>query len=94
MNSEINQEISSKILKTGTVTIGLVCKDGIVLGADRRISYGGAGGGVSYLAGQLKKIVSLGDRAIATMAGGGAPALLRARSDRSGCSGHRRLRRA
>jgi proteasome beta subunit len=65
----MNEEISKHVLKTGTLTIGIVCKDGIVVGADRRQSYGGAGGGVSYLAGAAKKVLELTDRMIATTAG-------------------------
>lgn len=37
----INKELSGKILKSGTSIVGLVCKDGIVLGADRRSTAGG-----------------------------------------------------
>ena len=31
-----------KLHKTGTTTVGVVCKDGIVLGADRKVTLGGA----------------------------------------------------
>jgi len=65
----MNEEISKHVLKTGTLTIGIVCRDGIVVGADRRQSYGAQGGGVSYLAGSAKKIVEVTDRMIATTAG-------------------------
>jgi proteasome beta subunit len=65
----MNEDIAKHVLKTGTVTIGIVCKDGIVVGADRRQSYGGQGGGVSYIAGSAKKIVELTDTIIATTAG-------------------------
>jgi proteasome beta subunit len=69
----MDEEISKHILKTGTVTLGIICKEGIVLAADRRVSYGG-GGGVSYLADKLKKIVEINNRIIATIAGGAADA--------------------
>jgi len=65
----MNEEISKHVLKTGTLTIGIVCKDGIVVGADRRMSYGAQGGGVSYLAGTAKKVREVTDRMIATTAG-------------------------
>lgn len=65
----MDEEISKHISKTGTLTIGLVCKDGIVVAADRRVSYGAQGGGVSYLASNTKKIWSLNERIIGTMAG-------------------------
>ena len=35
MNST-NQEISQNILKSNTSIVGIVCKDGVVIGADRR----------------------------------------------------------
>ena len=65
----MNEDISKYVLKTGTLTIGIVCKDGIVVGADRRQSYGAQGGGVSYLAGEAKKILKVTDRMVATTAG-------------------------
>jgi proteasome beta subunit len=33
-------EASSKVLKTGTTTVGIVCKDGVVMGADMRATMG------------------------------------------------------
>lgn len=65
----MNEDISKHVLKTGTLTIGVICKDGIVVAADRRQSYAGQGGGVSYLAGAAKKVLELTDRMIATTAG-------------------------
>jgi proteasome beta subunit len=65
----MDEEISKHVLKTGTLTIGIVCKDGIVIAADRRQSYAGQGSGVSYLAGSAKKIQEVTDRMIATTAG-------------------------
>ncbi|MBU0466580.1 MAG: hypothetical protein KJ718_05355 [Nanoarchaeota archaeon] len=38
----MNSEISKSILKSGTSIVGIVCKDGVVLGADRRSTAGGA----------------------------------------------------
>ncbi len=64
----MNEEISKNLTKTGTVTIGIVCKGAIVVAADRRTSYGGQGG-VSYLAGDVKKIIEVNKKTIATMAG-------------------------
>ncbi len=65
----MNEEIQKHVLKTGTLTLGLVCKEGIVIAADRRQSYGAQGGGVSYIAGTAKKIVELTDKIVATTAG-------------------------
>jgi proteasome beta subunit len=39
MNSEM-QEINKNILKSNTSLVGIVCKDGVVLGADRRSTAG------------------------------------------------------
>lgn len=36
----MEQELKNSILKTGTTIIGIVCKDGIVMGADRQTSAG------------------------------------------------------
>ncbi len=65
----MDEEIAKHVLKTGTLTIGIVCKDGIIVAADRRQSYAGAGGGMSYIAGTAKKIVELTDKIVATTAG-------------------------
>jgi proteasome beta subunit len=64
----MSEEINKHVKKTGTLTIGIVCKDGIVLFADNRVTYGGQGG-ISYLAGKTKKIFKLNDRILSTIAG-------------------------
>lgn len=65
----MSQEIDKNILKTGTTTLGLVCKDGIVLAADKRMSYGGEGG-VSLVAGKhAQKVVPINDKLVVTTAG-------------------------
>ena len=71
---ETDNEIKKSILKTGTLTLGLVCKDGIVIAADKRQSYGTPDGGVSYLAGKAKKIIEINDRIIVTTAGNASDA--------------------
>ena len=38
----MNKEISQNMLKSGTSIVGIICKDGVVLGADRRSTAGGA----------------------------------------------------
>lgn len=65
----MNKEISESVLKTGTLTLGMICKDGIVVAADRRQSYAGHDGGVFYIASKAKKIQEINDRMIATTAG-------------------------
>lgn len=64
----MNEDLSKNVLKTGTLTIGIVCKDGILLAADNRVTYG-SGNGVSYIAGKLKKIFPVNEKMLATIAG-------------------------
>jgi len=66
----MDDEISKNVLKTGTLTLGIVCRDGIVIAADNRQSYAGAGNsGVAYIAGKAKKILELTNQIIVTTAG-------------------------
>lgn len=64
----MNEEIQKNVSKTGTVNVGIVCKDGIVLAADRRVSLG-SGSGVAYLGGTIKKLVEINDKLVLGMAG-------------------------
>ncbi len=66
-NSKIN--LDKYVLKTGTLTIGIVCKDGIVLAADNRQSYA-SGNAVAYIAGTAEKVHEINDRILVTTAGG------------------------
>lgn len=69
MSSESSKELKSHVLKTGTTTVGIVCKDSIVLAADKRGSYGGDGG-VAYIASRdHKKIHEVNEGIIVTGAG-------------------------
>jgi proteasome beta subunit len=70
----MEDEIKKYVLKTGTLTVGIVCKDGIVIGADNRVTYGGDSG-VSYIAGELTKIKKINERIIVTIAGVASDAL-------------------
>ncbi len=56
--------MDKKLLKTGTTTVGLVCKDGIVLAADRRASAG-------YMVADKKsrKVIIINDDVAITTAG-------------------------
>ncbi len=56
--------MSEDVVKTGTTTVGIVCKDGIVLAADKRATAG-------YLIADkhTKKVNLLNDRIAVTMAG-------------------------
>ena len=65
----MDEDIKKNILKTGTTTLGIVCKDGIVVAADKRGTFGGEGG-VSYIAGwDLDKIEEVTPEIIVTTAG-------------------------
>jgi len=65
----MDQELRKHVTKTGTTTVGIVCKDGIVIAADKRATYGGDGG-VSYIAGKNQdKILEVNSDIIVTTAG-------------------------
>jgi proteasome beta subunit len=57
-------KMEEKVMKTGTTTVGIVCKDGIVLAADNRATSG-------YLIAQKDtlKVVNITDKIAVTMAG-------------------------
>lgn len=57
--------MEDKFMKTGTTTVGLVCKDGIVLAADKRATLGGMMVGHK----KIKKIVKLNEDIAITTAG-------------------------
>ncbi len=61
--------MKKNMLKTGTTTIGIVTKDGIVLAADKQGSYGDQNGGVHYIAGEMEKIKSFNENILLTIAG-------------------------
>jgi len=62
------ENLDKYILKTGTLTVGIVCKDGIILAADNRVTYGNEGG-VAYISRTHEKVHKINDRIIATTAG-------------------------
>ncbi len=65
----MDEDLKKQIRKTGTPTIGIVCKDGIVLAADKRGTFG-SNDGVSYIASKdEEKIQAVNDRIIVTTAG-------------------------
>ena len=54
---------SKEVLKTGTTTVGIVCKDGIILAADRRSTAG-------YIAHKkFHKVIQIADNMAVTVAG-------------------------
>jgi len=65
----MNEEISKNMLKSNTSIVGIVCKDGIVMAADRRATAG------SFVADKSAvKINNVGNYAIAAWTGGVADA--------------------
>jgi proteasome beta subunit len=64
----MDEEIKGKIKKTGTTTLGLVFKDGIILSADKRMTIGGGG---ALFVGHKKfdKILPITDKIWVTTAG-------------------------
>lgn len=67
----MNQEISKNMLKSNTSLVGLVCKDGIVLGADRRVTAGSLVMDKTY-----QKILQVNERVLVAYTGGVADAQL------------------
>ncbi len=67
----MDEELKKHIVKTGTTTIGIICKDGIVVAADRRGVFGTSDNqGVSYIAGKdQEKIHEVLPNIIVTTAG-------------------------
>ncbi len=65
----MDENLDKHVLKTGTLTVGIVCKDGIVLAADNRQTYA-SGNGVAYIAGTAEKIQAINERILVTTAGG------------------------
>jgi proteasome beta subunit len=56
--------MNQDLMKTGTTTVGIVCKDGVILGADRRASAG-------YMVADKKaqKVIKINDEMAITIAG-------------------------
>ena len=67
----MDKDLEKHVVKTGTLTVGIVCKDGVVLAADNRQSYA-SGNGVVYIAGQAEKVSPIDERILVTTAGGAA----------------------
>jgi len=61
MTHEMDQKA---LMKTGTTTIGIVCKDGIILAADKRAS-----GGYMVFDKKVKKVIKINDDLAITTAG-------------------------
>ena len=67
----MNNEIQNNILKSNTSLVGIVCKDGVILGADRRVTAGTLVMGKDY-----RKIMKVNDYIAVSYTGGVADAQL------------------
>ena len=71
MNEEFSKELSKNMLKSNTSIVGIVCKDGIVMGADRRATAG------TFIADKKAlKINKINDYLVAAWTGGVSDAQL------------------
>ncbi len=61
----MDEELKKSIVKTGTTTLGLVCKDGIILAADKRATFGGLF--ISHK--RIDKLLPITDKVYVTTAG-------------------------
>ncbi len=64
VSEELKME-QSRLKKTGTTTVGLVCKDGIVLAADKKATLGG----MIVSSKTMEKVISINDTLALTVAG-------------------------
>ncbi len=69
MNSYLNDELKNSILKTGTTVLGIVCKDGIVMAADRQVTAGNI-----VMIKDKKKVNQINDYLVVSWTGGLADA--------------------
>jgi proteasome beta subunit len=68
----MNEDIQKNMLKTGTSILGIVCKDGIVMAADRQVT----GGGSIILQKNMQKVNKINDYIVFSFCGGAADALM------------------
>ncbi len=67
----MDDEVKSKILKTGTSIVGIVCKDGVVMAADRKVTAGNL-----VMAKNTKKLIPVNDYLTVATTGNASDALL------------------
>ena len=65
----MDQELKNSILKTGTTVLGIVCKDGIVMAADRQVTAGNI-----VMNKNTPKVVKVNDYLVVSWTGGAADA--------------------
>ena len=66
----MDEDIKKNVLKTGTTILGIVCKDGVVMAADRQIT----GGGSIVVGKNFPKVVQINDYLVSSWTGGVADA--------------------
>jgi len=65
----MDNELKNSILKTGTTVLGIVCKDGIVMAADRQVT-----AGTIVMSKNTPKVVQVNDYLVVSWTGGAADA--------------------
>ena len=66
---KMDSELKNSILKTGTTVLGIVCKDGIVMAADRQVTAGNI-----VMSKNTPKVVQVNDYLVVSWTGGAADA--------------------
>jgi len=64
-NLKMEDELKNNILKTGTSLVGLVCKDGVVMGADKKVTAGGS----LVVSKNFSKVIKLNDYLVMSWTG-------------------------
>ena len=65
----MDEELKKSILKTGTTVLGIVCKDGVIMAADRQVTAGNL-----VMSKTAKKVVQVNDYLVVSWTGGAADA--------------------
>tara|TARA_Y100000310_G_scaffold110513_1_gene108881 strand:+ start:1511 stop:2167 length:657 start_codon:yes stop_codon:yes gene_type:complete len=68
----MNEELNKLVKKTGTTILGMVCKDGVIIAADRRATAGGA----IVIQKNIQKAIRVNDYLMIAIAGNAADAKL------------------
>lgn len=68
-NIKMDNELEKSILRTGTTILGIVCKDGVIMAADRQVTAGNIVVSKNY-----KKVVQINDYLVGSWTGGVADA--------------------
>ncbi len=67
----MDDELKTKILKTGTSIVGIVCKDGVVMAADRKVTAGNL-----VMGKNIRKLIQVNDYLSMSTTGNASDALL------------------